>query len=148
MKTIVIPITFVIALSSSLAYGDDKYMTPLNKGIPAPYNGVLLSPPAIASIIADKESEKERINLEVDTAVKKVTAKFGLDLAELTTKNDSDKKILQAQVDAGLAENKEKDKIIDKNQQTIKPITWLCIGGVAGTAITIGLVVLVNSVKL
>ena len=128
----------ILLISSQLtfslnAFCDDSYMTPLDKGKPAPYPGVLLSPPAIASIIADKESVPEQIKIEVEKVRQEEQTLANYKLAESIVKSDTDKKILQTQLDNTLKSKNEIQEELIKERN--KPSGWTYVGIGAGLTV-------------
>jgi hypothetical protein len=128
------------------AYCDDmSYMTPLNKGTPAPYAGVLLSPPAIASIIADKEAVPETIKIETDKARAEEQAASQFKVSEVEDKAKTDKAILQTQVNDMLKQNNVwQEKAITCENKKDLTVLWLGLGAIGGVATTIASFIIVS----
>lgn len=74
-------------------------ISPMKKGQVAPYTGVLFSPTATASIIAQIAAIQDEVTVEVDHARADEQAKCKFQVAETTTHLTADKQVLQAQVD-------------------------------------------------
>ncbi len=120
-------------------------ISPMRRGQLAVFTGVLLSPLAVATVVAELNSIQERINLEIDRteAVERASCQFKLD--EAKNAHETDKKIFFAQIEA-------KDKYIITLNDVIKenesntPNTPLWVGlgigagflaGVAATVVTV-----------
>jgi hypothetical protein len=106
---------------------------PLEKGDEAPFTGVLLSPKAAATIVAERNAFDERIKIEVQRARAECQAKCDYSLKKAKISCDADRKTMQASLD-------ERKKRIDVLQKTIadeekksKPNVWLWAGGGALT---------------
>jgi len=128
------------------AYCDNtSYMTPLNKGMPSPYAGVLLSPPAIASIIADKESVPETIKIETDKARAEEQAASQFKVSEIEDKAKTYKAILETQVNGMLKQSNDwEKKVIDCENKKDLTVLWLSLGAVGGIATTIASFIIVS----
>jgi len=124
--------------SSGLAWADPApVITPLQKSQPAPYTGVLLSPEAIAKIVAAKDESEKALQLAVQHQSQLDAAELQFKTDQLTTTCVADKKILQAQVDDG----KRQIKILDDKlkSQTSGPSApvWIGLGAVGGVVVTV-----------
>ena len=153
MKRFISSLLVVSMLATAVpAYADDvpigpPVVAPLDKGRPAPFTGVLLSPPAVAQIVAERDSVAARTAAEVYHQAQIDDANRRFDIDSLTSTCTTDKSILQAQVDEG------KRQIVILNDQLKKttsgpPATlWIGLGAVAGVALTVLTVFAVNQVK-
>lgn len=112
-------------------------VTPLNKGQLAPYTGVLMSPEAVAQIIAEKESTAKALQLAVQHQVDLDEAKLKFETDRITTTCTADKKILQAQVDNGHRQINILNEQLKKETGGPSPLGWLAIGGGTGIAVTL-----------
>ena len=117
-------------------------MSPLKKGQAAPFTGVLLSPSAAASIIAEIKSIDAKVAIEVDKATKDVAAKGSFDLKESEAKCVADKKVLQAGMDSRDVRIK---MLEDKVGSAPNPMLWASLGAAGGIAITALTVFIVTS---
>jgi len=112
-------------------------VSPLNKGQPAPFTGVLLSPPAVAQIIAEHDTAGARLALAVQHQVQLDAAELKYQIDSLTTTCTADKSILLAQVDD------QKRQVVILNEQLAKasggwpPSVWIGIGAVGGVVLTV-----------
>lgn len=118
-------------------------ISPLKKGQVAPFSGVLLSPRATATIIAQINSVTDRIKLEVDHARAEAAAHCEYEVSELKTHAEADTKVLQAQLD-------ERDKRLtilneqlkqEESNRTNTPL-WVGLGTGAGVVVGIATTVL------
>lgn len=113
-------------------------ISPMKKGRIAPFTGILLSPKATATIIAELNSFNDRIKLEVDHARAEEKALCEFRVAEQKTNCDADKKVLQAQIDA---RKKEVDALNEalKKERDSRPNTvlWTGLGFGAGLITTV-----------
>jgi hypothetical protein len=112
-------------------------VSPLIKGQPAPYTGVLLSPEAVAQVIAEKDTAAAALALAVKHQADLDAAQLKYQVDQLTTTCTADKSILQAQVD----DNKK--QIIILNDQLKKTTggpgapVWIGLGAVGGVVVTV-----------
>lgn len=115
-------------------------ISPMKKGQIAPFTGILLSPKATATIIANLNALQEQIKIEVDHARAEEQAKCDFRVSETTTHLEADKKILQAQVDD---RGKQITILTDqlKKEEANRPNTplWVGLGTGAGLIIGVGL---------
>lgn len=120
-------------------------ISPMRKGQTAPFTGVLFSPGATASIIADISTNSEKIAIEVEKAVKASEAKKDFSNNELKTQCTSDKKILQAAVDSKTSQLKTVEEALKKSEDAVPSRSlWTGIGFVGGIAVTVLSVFVVN----
>lgn len=117
---------------------DPGKISPLSKGKPAPYNGVLFSPKAAAFVATEIGSAKKKTEIEVEAAVKRSEAKKDLDFTNLKVECESSKKILTATSDERLKriselENDLKSALAAAPSRTL----WTTIGAVGGIALTL-----------
>ncbi len=122
----------------------------MRKGQIAPFTGVLLSPRALATVVAELNAIQDRIKIEVDLAVGIAEAQCDFEVAETENRLGTDKRILQAQ----LNENQKRIAILneqlkkEEDNRTNAPL-WigLGVGGgfVAGVAVTVLVAFAVNS---
>lgn len=124
-------------------------VSPMKKGQPAPFTGVLLSPKAVASVIAELHSVQDRVKLEVDHANAVAAAQCDFKVSETTTRLEADKKVIQAQADEQAKRIAALNDALKKEEDS-RPNTplWvgLGIGGgfVAGVAVSVLAVYAVN----
>jgi len=147
-------LTFACILAmSSKAYADDvsgplvdsAAISPLKKGQSAPFAGVLLTPKAVATIITELGTIKEKIAIEVESASKTIEAKKNFELSESKTNCNSDKKIIQAVVDEKLSRikiledefKKSEDALKQSQDATPSRALWMSVGFVGGVVVTV-----------
>ena len=115
-------------------------ISPMKKGQIAPFTGILLSPKATATIIAQLNSTQDLIKIEVDHARAEEQAKCEFRVSETVTHCEADKKILQAQVDE---QNKRIGIVTDalKKEEANRPNTplWVGLGTGLGFVLGVGL---------
>lgn len=118
-------------------------ISPMKKGQIAPFTGVLLSPKATATLIAQLNVLQEQIKIEVDHARAEEKAKCDFRVAEVQTTAEADRKVLQAQVDA---RNKEINVLtgVIKQHEENRPNTplWVGLGTGVGFVVGAGLTIL------
>jgi hypothetical protein len=112
-------------------------VAPMQKGQTAPFTGVLMSPEAVAHVIAQQNAvvEHEAMAVKHQADLDAIQLKFQVD--QLTTTCTADKSILQAQVDDG---NKRVQILNDQLKKTTggpSPSVWMGIGGVGGVVVTL-----------
>jgi len=123
-------------------------ITPLTKGQPAPFAGVLLTPEAVAKVIAEAQDCPKRIKVEADHARDVQKAEDDKVLADAKADAERDAKVLQAGITSRDGQIKDLTMALQKSESARKN-NWLWVGGGAlvGVLVTIGTVVLVNSAK-
>lgn len=113
-------------------------IAPLKKLQIAPFTGVLLSPEATAQLIVQITTFPQVIKLQVEHQAEVDKAQCDFSLAEQKNTLETDKKILQAQVDAG-------NKIVPilteqvKKLEDSRPNTtlWFGLGAATGVVVTV-----------
>lgn len=140
MKRFISSVLMATTVAMSIpAWADDASptVTPLQKGQPAPYMGVLLSPEAVASVIAQKDAAAKAMALAVQHQADLDAAQLKYEIDQQTTTCNADKQILQVQVDDG------KRQIIILNDQLKKQTggpgapVWIGVGFVGGVVTTV-----------
>jgi len=112
-------------------------VTPLKQGQVAPWPGVLLSPPAVARVVAQQDTSSAAIALavqhqaELDAAQKK----YALDSA--TTTCTADKTVLQAEVTDYQKQNQILTDQLKKATSGPSAPVWIGIGVVGGVVVTV-----------
>lgn len=113
-------------------------LSPMKRGQVAPFTGVLLSPEATAQLIVQLQTQPQLIKIQVDHQVAIDKANCDFSLAEQKNTLETDKKILQAQVDAG---TKQVGILTDqvKKLEDSRPNTalWFGLGAGAGVIVTV-----------
>lgn len=120
-------------------------ISPITKGSPAPYSGVLLSPEAVAKVIADSKDCPRRIQVESEHARDVQKANDEKVLADVNAQSQKDKKVLQASIDSKSAQIKDLMLSLSKSEAA-RSNTWIWVAGgvLAGSLLAIGSVVLVG----
>lgn len=143
MKRFISSFVITALISSSVtAYADEPptppaTITPLSKGQPAPYLGVLFSPEAVAQVVAEKDAAERRLLLAIQHQVDLDAVQLKFEKDTLTTTCNADKEILQAQVDDG---KRQVDILNDQlKKQTGGPgaPVWIGLGAVGGVVLTV-----------
>ena len=84
-------------------------VSPINKDQPAPFSGILLSPPAAAMVIAAKDAAAASLKLAVQHQYEVDMAQMKFQLDQANTTCTGDKAVLQAQIDTidkGIADHR------------------------------------------
>jgi len=128
----------LLVLALSVAHADEPTFTIVGENEPAPFAGVLLSPPAAAEILTTHDEQQAKCDLEIE---------FQLDKAGSDC--DFHKRLIEIRAEtceAGrAADNKAKNLEIDalkaviKKQSPQRKWMWMSIGAVAGGAAAIGI---------
>ena len=123
----------LLVLAMSVAHADEPTFTIVGENEPAPFAGVLLSPPAAAEILTTHDEQQAKCDLEIE---------FQLDKAGSDC--DFHKRLIEIRAEtceAGrAADNKAKNLEIDalkaviKKQSPQRKWMWMGIGAVAGGA--------------
>lgn len=139
--------SFICFSSPSFAQSTGQATT-LKKGQPAPFDGTLLDPVAVATIIADKETAKKQCELDSSLSLSKQQAKCSLDSANLKLERDILAKKYETVV--GL-KDKELNRLYDtlaKNEKSNSwKYVWFAVGIVAGAGTTIGIAYALNGAR-
>lgn len=119
-------------------------ITPVQKGQPSPFSGILFSPRAAGGVGADIASIPELLRIEVERAVKESEARKDYDYNELNTVCTSDKKQLTARIE----ENKRRIEKLTQDLQDAEDAApnrgvWFGIGAAAGVGLALGAVFVV-----
>lgn len=141
--TVAIPLTVPTVSQTDVDVG--AALSPLKKSQPATFTGVLLSPAAVAAIIAELNSTKDLVKIEVDKARADEQAHVTFQVNEVKSQADANQKIAQAQLDA---RGKEIDMLTTqlKKAEDNKSNTplWAGLGFGAGVVVTVLAVVVVS----
>ena len=112
-------------------------ISPLKKLQIAPFTGVLLSPLAVAKIVADLENKEEEKNIEIDAAVSKVSATCTYEKTVLQNSIIAESKISVAQIKAKEQEIIAIEKALEKElDNRHDPLVWGLLGLAAGVVTT------------
>lgn len=123
-------------------------VTPMTKGQPAPFAGVLLTPEAVAKVIADAQDCPKRIAVESDHARDVQKAQDDKKLADAQADSERDKKVFQAGITSRDGQIKDLTTALQKSENA-RGNTWLWVSGgvVGGALLAIGTVILVGYAK-
>jgi len=113
-------------------------ISPMRWGQKAPFTGVLLSPVAVATVIAELNSVNARIDLEVTRERERQLVERNFYIEQVTIVADADNRILQAQVDSRVKEIDILNERLEKAEtSTSNTALWLGGGFVGGVLITV-----------
>lgn len=113
-------------------------LSPMQRGQVAPFTGVLLSPKAIASILAQTRTFNDKLKLEVETARAEERAHCDFRIAEVKTVLEADKKILQAQIEEKTRRITILEEDLKKNETSSQEILgWSALSFGLGVGLTI-----------
>jgi len=139
-RLISILLIFAMSLGSFPVWADDTtkpVITPLSKGVSAPYAGVLLSPEAVARVIADKDAAMASQRLAIQHQLELDAAQQKYALAQAGTTCAADKSILKAQVDANKHQILILDDELKKQASTLSAPLWIGIGAAGGVLLSV-----------
>ncbi len=144
----------VALLLPSLASADEPapwiapVITPVQKGALAPFTGVLLTPEAVARIVAEAKDCPKRAVVEVDRARGEQKALDEKSLADARSDAKRDKEVLQAGIDQRDGNIKDLTARLEKSEQA-RGNAWLWAGGgvLAGAVIVTLSIVAVGAAK-
>lgn len=112
-------------------------ISPMKKGQVAPFTGLLLSPSAVATIISDIQTQKDRTKLEVKRATSLLHANHEHEKAIIKIRNESDSRISQLRIDQQKKELDRLDSLLKKEREDrANPATWVSIGVVGGVILS------------
>lgn len=104
-------------------------ISPMKKNQTAPFTGVLMSPKAVATLIAEFNNLDAKIKIETDKVRSEEKAKGEFSFSELTIRSGADKKIFEAQL-----EERDKriailvDQVSRSDSNKSNPATWAAVG--------------------
>lgn len=119
-------------------------ISPLNKGQPSPYTGVLFSPEAVAQVIAQQDTAVAALQLAVQHQADLDAAQLKFQVDTLTTTCTAAKSDLQAQLDDNLKQINILNDQLKKNTGGPGAGVWIGLGAVGGTVATILIAVAVS----
>jgi hypothetical protein len=148
MKALVILFSFLfitntafaaeIVIDEALVPSADPTIMPLKKDQPAGFDGVLLSPEAVARIIADKETATLQAEAEKKQAIEVCQADAQQILNKTKITLEADKGILQAERDKALKDAQQLQDALKKEVNN-RPnmLFWSGVSVIVGVAATI-----------
>lgn len=132
-----------LILISFTTVASAQHVTKVDQGDRSPYAGWCLTDAAMAKIIADKEMEDQRCNLEIETYRGKMQAKYDLDIGNLNLRIRS----IQSEYDKIIIIKNEEISALE-NAALKRPNNYwyffLSSGIVVGVLSTVGIVYLVK----
>lgn len=103
-------------------------VTPVAKGTPAPFSGVLLTPEAVARVIAEAKDCPKRAAVEAERAKGEQKAMDDKALADVKADAKRDREIFQAGIDQRDGNIKDLTARLEKSEQA-RGTAWLWAGG-------------------
>jgi len=123
-------------------------ISPMKKGQIAPFTGVLLSPAAVAKVIADIESRNDAIKVEVKKATSTLQARHDHEKTVINIRNEADTKIFKSRIDQQKREIDSLEfQIKNEREDRPNPATWTAIGLATGVVLSTLAAVLIVSVS-
>jgi hypothetical protein len=112
-------------------------ISPLRRHQISPFTGILLSPAAVASIIADIHAKGDETKIEVDKATNELQARHDFDMQILKNKNEADTKVFQTRIDAQEKEIARLDSTMAQEKNS-KPnlVLWTSLGILGGVVMS------------
>ncbi len=133
----------VASLTASFASADESAWAPpiittVQQGAPAPFTGVLLTPEAVAKVIAEAKDCPRRTQVEVDKARGEEKARGEKAFADLKSDADRDRAVAKAGLEQRDASIKDLTSRLEKSEQA-RSNTWMFAGGgvLAGAALVV-----------
>jgi hypothetical protein len=144
-KTIVLSLIAFFIFTNN-AFADGATITPLKKGQIAPYDGNLLSPAAVASVIAQLDVIPAQIKLETDKVKTQEKAQCEFTLSELKANFETENKIQKARIDQQLKSIQVlQDELAKKEKEKPNTTMWTTLGVTGGLIIGIGITAVIAS---
>ncbi len=89
-------------------------ISPVRKGEKSPFTGLILSPRAVATIMAHYKFLNEQISLETEKVRQEVTAHFENKINELKIKYESDKESYRTQLESSRSDSAKYKSLLEK----------------------------------
>jgi len=128
----------LLVLALSVAHADEPTFTIVGENEPAPFAGVLLSPPAAAEVLTTHDEQQAKCDLEIEFQLDKAGSdcNFHKRLVEIRAETceearEADNKAKNLEIDAL--------KAVIKKQSPQRKWMWMGIGAVAGGAAVVGI---------
>jgi hypothetical protein len=122
-------------------------ISPMTKGQPAPFPGVLLSADALATIVASQDTAAASLSLAVKHQQDLDAAQSTFQLAQQSTTCAADKSVLQAQVTADKKDITDLTNQLKQNSGGLSTPVWIGIGVVGGVVLSLLTVYAVNQAQ-
>lgn len=103
-------------------------ITPVTKGTLVPFTGILLTPEAVARIVAEAKDCPKRVQVEVDRARGEEKAHAQKALTDVKSDAKRDREVMQAGLDQRDGNVKDLTDRLQKSE-TARGNTWLWAGG-------------------
>lgn len=146
LAALVVATSFPSVASADEPEWTPPVITPIIKGTPAPYTGVLLTPEAVAKVVAEAKDCPKRVQVEADKARGEAKAQGDRALADVQADAKRDKAVFQAGIEQRDGMIKDLNSRLEKSEHA-RSHTWLFAGGgvLAGAALVILTVVAVGA---
>ncbi len=143
-----------MTLITNIAYAQDidvkgkPVISPLDQGQLSPFDGLLLSPQAVATIIAERESYEPRCTLKTQKAVAENQANNDFFISDQKSKCDADTKVLEIKLKSKIEETQVLGEKLNYEIAT-RPnrATWASIGFGGGVVITLLSALLISRIS-
>ena len=114
-----------------------ELISPMKKGQTAPFTGLLLSPKAIASIIADIQSRDEEIEIKIQRGIETTKIQRSYEMTVERIRNESDNKLSLNRIQEQRKEIDRLDAALKKEKEDRpNPIVWAAVGVGAGILVS------------
>lgn len=121
-------------------------VAPMKKGQIAPFTGVLLTPEAVATVTVELNTVAEKIKIAVERAQEEAAAQCTAQVNEVDIKATTDKKVLEANLEAQIKENEVLADRLKKAEKKGPPtMFWFGTGAAAGVLTTVLIIVVANN---
>ena len=141
LKTFLVLLTLTSFLSTSLA--SPPSFARLKKGEPTPFDSSCFDLHAAAQLLADKETEPERCQLKIDTAISRQKAEFTLKMGKLQVEYEYYKSVSGKKIQILKVENKKLEALALKQPNSYWYV-FVSAGFLAGVVSSILIVEAVN----
>jgi hypothetical protein len=129
--------TMLVSSMPAWADATAAAVSPISKGQTAPYTGVLLSPQALAQIVAQQDTVAAAMQLAVQHQSNIDAAQSQFQIAQQATTCTADKSDLQAQVDDDKKQINTLTVQLKHNTGGLGAPTWIGVGVVGGVALSV-----------
>ena len=154
-RTVSALLATAVLLTSIHAWADNQapspvpIVSPVSKGQPSPFTGVLFSPEAVAKVVAKVDGDAALAKLALQKHADDDAARLKFQVDSLTSKCTEDKRNLQAIVDDGKRQITILENQLKKNAAPkLSGGTWFGIGVASGVVVAVLTTVLISkSVK-
>ena len=128
----------LLVLAMSVAHADEPTFTIVGENEPAPFAGVLLSPPAAAEILTTHDEQQAKCDLEIEFQLDKAGSDCNFHKRLIEIRAETCEEAREAD---NRAKNLEIDalKAVIKKQAPQRKWMWMGIGAVAGGAAVYGI---------